>query len=236
MPDLTRRSEEIEVMDDLNCSGVEVDQTLRELEFINIWLGGNDVTLGAIKKIFQDRPKEIVYTIGDVGCGGGDMLHLIHKWAHHKNFRLKLIGIDANPNIISYAIKHSARFPGMQFESMNIFSDQFKELKFDVIIGTLFFHHFRDDQLISFFKSLKNQVKVALVINDIHRHFLAYHSIKILTQLFSKSPMVKNDAPLSVHRAFRKEELQRILAEAGYDKFSIKWCWAFRWRVIVYMQ
>ncbi|MDQ2657524.1 MAG: SAM-dependent methyltransferase, partial [Bacteroidota bacterium] len=67
----------------------------------------------------------------------------------------------------------------------------------------------------------------------IHRHWLAYYSIKWLTRMFSKSAMVRHDAPLSVHRAFRKSELEEILRRAGLVDYKIKWRWAFRWQVIV---
>ena len=53
--------------------------------------------------------------------------------------------------------------------------------------------------------------KHGFFINDLHRHPLAYHSIRILTSLFSKSYLVKNDAPLSVLRGFKKKELEDLL-------------------------
>jgi hypothetical protein len=62
----------------------------------------------------------------------------------------------------------------------------------------------------------------------------AYHSIRILTSLFSKSYLVKNDAPLSVLRGFKKRELTTLLDKAGISKYTIKWRWAFRWLVIVH--
>ena len=38
-------------MDDLEYSGEMMDRTLYELELINKWLGGNDVTLSGIKQM-----------------------------------------------------------------------------------------------------------------------------------------------------------------------------------------
>ncbi len=46
--------------------------------------------------------------------------------------------------------------------------------------------------------------------------------------------MVKFDAPLSVLRAFKKEELENILTDATISKFKIDWKWAFRWRVLAF--
>lgn len=233
MPDFSKRSEGIEIMDDLNCSGEVVDQTLRELEVINTWLGGNQVTINGIAKLFKHIRSSKEITIIDVGCGGGDMLRLIDRWARKKNKKVKLIGIDANPNIIAFAKENLKDLPHIELKAIDIFSEEFQSLKCDIVIGTLFFHHFSQQQLGLFFTKLKKQVCVGVVINDIHRHTLAYHSIKMLTSLFSKSAMVKFDAPLSVLRAFTKSELKEILLNAGITPYTIQWKWAFRWQVVV---
>jgi len=44
MSQFAQRSREKEIMDDLDCSGPVLEQTLRELKTINRWLGGNGVT------------------------------------------------------------------------------------------------------------------------------------------------------------------------------------------------
>ncbi|HOX81986.1 MAG TPA: methyltransferase domain-containing protein [Chryseolinea sp.] len=233
MPDFSKRSEGIEIMDDLQCSGEVVDQTLRELEVINTWLGGNQVTINGLAKLLKDSDPSKEITILDVGCGGGDILRLIDAWAKRKNKKVKLVGIDANPNIIAFAKNNLNDLPHVQFESIDIFSSEFQSITCDVVIGTLFFHHFSQHQLSLFFSGLKKQVRIGIVINDIHRHALAYYSIKILTSLFSKSAMVKFDAPLSVLRAFTKSELIEILTKAKMRNFSIHWKWAFRWQVVM---
>ncbi len=227
------RSEQIEIMDDLNCQGEVVDQTLRELETINALLGGNYVTINGIKKLLQHNVTSGSISVVDLGCGGGDILKLISSWAKKKNLKLDLTGIDANPNIIRFAQNNSTSFPQIQYETVDIFSNEFKSKKFDVIIGTLFFHHFSSNELIRFFEKAKDQATLGIVINDIHRHWLAYYSIKLLTKLFSKSAMVKFDAPLSVLRAFRRKELIKILEKSGIKNYSLKWMWAFRWQVVI---
>jgi 2-polyprenyl-3-methyl-5-hydroxy-6-metoxy-1,4-benzoquinol methylase len=233
MVDLSVRSPQIEIMDDLNCSGEVVNQTLRELETINTLLGGNHVTINGIKQLLKNRISTKPLVIGDLGCGGGDILKLIDQWSKRKNISLSLIGIDANPNIIDFAKKNSVDFPNIQYEAVDIFSDAFRKKEFDIVIGTLFFHHFDKTQLVEFFRQVKTQVRVGVVINDIHRHWFAFHSIRLLTKIFSRSAMVKFDAPLSVLRAFKKNELVEILEMAGIKNFTLRWMWAFRWQVIV---
>ncbi|MCD9016367.1 methyltransferase domain-containing protein [Parachryseolinea silvisoli] len=233
MPNFSARSTEIEIMDDLLCAGEVVHQTLRELEFINKWLGGNAVTITALERLLKDCPTTGTITIVDLGCGGGEMLRIVHQWAAKKAIPVKLIGIDANPHIIAFAEQNLQNLPEIEFLSLDIFSKEFKNLRFDVVLGTLFYHHFNDDQLTAFFKNLRDQATKGIIINDIHRHPLAYYSIKWLTTLFSRSPMVKFDAPLSVLRAFKKKEMARILKNAGIQDFHLQWKWAFRWRVII---
>jgi 2-polyprenyl-3-methyl-5-hydroxy-6-metoxy-1,4-benzoquinol methylase len=227
------RSTGIEIMDDLDCEGEVVDQTLRELDFINHWLGGNAVTLDGLRSLWKDIPKDKKTSIADLGCGSGEMLRLIAQLAKKEKREIALTGIDANPNITSYAREKSIDFKNIQLEVTNIFSDEFRQREFDIILGTLFLHHFTEEELIGFFSSLKNQARYGIIINDIHRHPLAYYSIKILTQLFSKSAMVKFDAPLSVLRAFKKKELENILQNAGIKKYQLKWKWAFRWQLVI---
>ncbi len=233
MASLQNRSAEIEIMDDLDCRGEVVDQTLRELDFINQWLGGNAVTLNALRKVLKSHSKNQEISIADLGCGSGEMLRLIARRASRENRPLKLLGIDANPNIIEFAKAHSLKFSNISFEAVNIFSKEFRERKFDVVLSTLFLHHFTEVQLVDIFKSLNQQTKIGIIVNDIHRHPLAFYSIKWLTQLFSKSAMVKFDAPLSVQRAFTKTELADILFKAGITNYQLKWKWAFRWQLIV---
>lgn len=229
----SKRSAGIEIMDNLDCSGEVVHQTLRELDFINQWLGGNAVTVDAVKSVMNQLPKEQSLTIVDLGCGSGEMLKILARLARKQNRKAALTGVDANANIIAYARKHTERFPEIEYEAIDILSDSFRKRKFDIVIATLFFHHFSTEELISFFSRLKKQTNEAIIVNDIHRHALAFYSIRWLTRLFSKSSMVRYDAPLSVLRAFKKEELKEILMKAGIENYSLRWKWAFRWQLII---
>ena len=83
MGKFAQRSEEKELMDDLNFSGGELNQTLRELKTINRWLGGNYVTTSGLAKIFNRYPQDS-YTVADIGCGGGDMIRVMDDWAKNQ--------------------------------------------------------------------------------------------------------------------------------------------------------
>lgn len=231
--DFSSRSEAIELMDDLACNGEVVNQTLRELDFINQWLGGNQITISALKEAWRSIPENQTITIADLGCGSGEMLRLIAALAVKANRKVQLIGFDANPEIVKYAQDYSKDFSNISFESLNVFSEEFQKREFDIVLATLFMHHFHDEELKGLLASLKRQSRYAIIINDIHRHPLAYYSIKLLTQLFSRSAMVKFDAPLSVLRAFKRHEWKQIMDLIVQKDYSLSWKWAFRWKLVI---
>lgn len=224
-----KRSYEEELMDDLSASGEVIDKTLQELDTINRLLGGNQVTTNGLQLLRNSAEK---LTIADLGCGSGAMLKIMAKWAAREGVEVELIGFDANPNIIDFARNACNGHENIHFIVEDIFGEEFKKRRFDIIVCTLFTHHFHEQDLISIFKQFKSQSKAGVVINDLHRHWFAYYSIKALTQLFSRSSMVKNDGPLSVKRAFKRKELLDILTKAEIPVKHLSWQWAFRWQLV----
>jgi len=228
--DLSYRSHEEEIMDDLSDNSPALYQALRELDIINHWLGGNAITLNAVKRTLLSQTKE-EWVIADLGCGSGEILLKIAKWCRNQNIKVQLQGFDANPNVIAYAKKHCKAYPEISFQTENIFSEEFKGRKFDVITCTLFLHHFPQDELIGLLQQFHEQ-SGKVIINDLHRHPFAYYSIKWITYFFSKSSMVQNDACLSVWRAFKRSEWKEMLKKADIKQYDLGWRWAFRWKLI----
>jgi 2-polyprenyl-3-methyl-5-hydroxy-6-metoxy-1,4-benzoquinol methylase len=232
---LRQRSEEEELMDDLDSSGEVIEQTLQELEVINRLLGGNRLSWKGLEQLIKAYPQE-AYTLLDIGCGGGDLLILMARWAKRKGHNIQFIGIDANPNIVKYAEENCAHYPEISFRCLNIFDEEFAELDCDFLHASLFTHHFTQPQLVELFQVFKKQAQLGIVINDLHRHSLAYYSIKLLTRFFSKSPMVRHDAALSVARSFRKADWKEIVRAVKFTDYKLMWKWAFRWKLIIYNQ
>jgi ubiquinone/menaquinone biosynthesis C-methylase UbiE len=237
MPNLSYRSNEKELIDDLELDNDALRQNLEELALINKYLGGNQVTTSGLSRLLPNSlitNPQFPITIADLGCGGGDMLMVMADWAKKKGINAQFIGIDANDFMIDFGTKRTANYPNISYLHQDIYSDNFKEKSFDIVTMTLFCHHFSDESLVTLLQQLKKQTRIGIVINDIHRHWFAYHSIAWITKLFLKSYLVKNDAKLSVWRAFVRQDLEKIIQNSGFTKYSIRWKWAFRWEVILY--
>jgi SAM-dependent methyltransferase len=230
---LRERASGPELMDDLTLASDALRQNLDELETINTWLGGYAPVLNALARL---RPRFLSgrpVRVADLGSGGGDTLRHIARWAHKNAVPVELMGIDANPFMLEYAGAKSQPYPEISYQQFDIFSPQFQAQSYDVITCSLFCHHFTDDELVPLLRQWQQQAQVAVVINDLHRHWLAYYSIKWLTRLLGGSYLVQHDAPLSVARGFRRQDWVRLLARAGVERYKVRWRWAFRWQVII---
>lgn len=228
---LRQRSHQPELLDGSNISRTDLYQNLKELDTVNRFLGGNHLTLKGCSRLIKN--KKHIYTIADFGCGSGDTLRTINDWGNKNGFSFKLTGIDINADTINYAKGKSKNHPDINFICADYKADVIQNMKFDIILNCLFCHHLNDDELQSFINMIHANSNTGFIINDLHRHWMAYWSIKIITGIFSKSPLVKNDAPLSVWRAFKKEELEILLKKAGIRKYYLRWKWAFRYLAVV---
>ena len=225
------RTDKEELMDDFSIGGDLLRDTLDKLENINRWLGGNLMTVKSLKKVLSNHPKEQEVVIADIGCGHGDILRDVAKFGRKNGYKMKLIGIDANPTAIAYANELSAEFPEISFKTEDIFSDKFKNREFDVVLATLFLHHFKEPQLVSFLKNTLKQTKIAVIVNDLHRHKLAYYLFMLLSA-FIKNKMIIEDGLTSVLRGFKRNDLERISKKLKV-KALISWKWAFRFQWIL---
>ena len=231
MIDLSVRSYKKELLDDSSIPFADIQQNMKELNIINKYLGGHKITIDGIKKLIpkQEAGKPIV--ICEIGCGGGDNLKAIEKYCRKKNITAVFIGIDIKPECIAFARQ---QYPGL--DAQWIISDYlqvvFVKEKPDIIFSSLFCHHFTDDELTIMLQWMMSNAAKGFFINDLQRHPFAYYSIKWITKIFSRSYMVKNDAPLSVSRGFTRNEWEKILNTAGIKNFIIEWKWAFRYLIV----
>ena len=229
MTDFSKRSNQTELIDRKDIPFVEIRQNLKELDFINTHLGGHTITTEGFEKLAGDK-KDI--SVCEIGCGGGDNLNAIYRCCSKKNMHLKLIGVDINPYCVDYARKNTP------VDHNNFIISDYKDVDFGndkpgIIFTSLFCHHFSDEELITMLQWMRSNSNPGFFINDLHRHPVAYYFIKLTTALFSRSRLVKNDAPVSVSKGFIKKEWKSILDKAGITGYSIQWKWAFRHLIIV---
>jgi 2-polyprenyl-3-methyl-5-hydroxy-6-metoxy-1,4-benzoquinol methylase len=231
MPDLSHRSYEKELLDRNDIPFNDIKRNMQELEVINARLGGHAITLEGLKQILQGKKEP--FSICEIGCGGGDNLKVISYWCNKRKISVKLSGIDINNDCIEYAGENCRELRSVQFIASDYRQVEFRDNKPEIIFSSLFCHHLNDEQFVDMLLWCKRNSGRGFFINDLHRNLVAWFSIKLLSRLFSKSYLVKHDAPLSVKRGFKRKELAGLLQKAGIRNYRIQWKWAFRWLIVI---
>ena len=224
---LQHRSYQKELLDSDDIPFDDIRQNMQELNTINTLLGGHRITIKGFTCLCEKRNQ---IHVCEIGCGGGDNLFAIYRWCKKHGVDVSFTGIDMKEECIFFAktktaLQHCTNWIVSDYRSV-VFDN-----KPDIIFSSLFCHHFTDEELILQLQWMKEQSSVGFFINDLQRYPLAYYSIKILTRLFSKSYLVKNDAPLSVARGFHKKDWHRLFAQAKIRLYQMQWQWAFRYLI-----
>ncbi len=227
-PDFSRRSNRKELLDGDDIPFQDIARNMRELDFINTWLGGHAISVEGLRRLSRGR-KQI--SICEIGCGGGDNLRVLARWCRKQGIAARVTGIDYNAHCVSVAKERWADGPAEWVHA------DYREVVFsghrpDIIFSSLFCHHFTDEALIGQISWMEEQAGLGWFINDLQRHPLAYYSIRLLTAGFSKSYLVRSDAPLSVLRGFHRREWEALLDQAVRGRYTLEWKWAFRWLIV----
>jgi ubiquinone/menaquinone biosynthesis C-methylase UbiE len=197
--DFGRRSREPELMDDLRRPEREFAAAYRELTIINRRLGG----IRAIERFLPRASGNANLLMLDVAAGACDVSEALLRTRSSR-----IVVLDMNIK----GLKLADRAWPVVGDALEL---PFPADTFDVVMASLFFHHLSDDSCVRVLQQMWRIAKRRVLVNDLHRHPLAYVSIRALTVLFSHSRMVRHDGPVSVLRAFRPHELLDIGRRAG---------------------
>jgi SAM-dependent methyltransferase len=231
LPDLTQRSEALELMDDRSIGGAELVETLADLRLINRLLGAAWPTLEGVQRLWQEAGQPAHLSILDVGAGSGDVNRRLLNWAARRNVQLQVTLMDIHPDTCRVAQTYYRDEPRIQVQQGDVF--QLAPHQADIVTASLFLHHFPAAQLPVVLQLLLQAARLGVVINDLHRHWLAWASIRVLTCLFSRNRLIRHDAPLSVRRGFHPADFDRLREWPELASLSYTWRPLFRYLVII---
>ncbi|MGE5395271.1 MAG: methyltransferase domain-containing protein [Candidatus Saccharibacteria bacterium] len=229
MVSFKNRAFQPELMDGPGIPASLLHHNLGELDILNRYFGGHFISMEGIRQLMTDRTR--TYHIVDLGCGSGDVLKYIARWARSNSFTVKLTGVDINADAIDYLTRNCSAFP----EIKGVVSSYKEYLslmhKIDIVHCSLFCHHLNEQELLKLFQELKKS-SCGFIINDLQRSLIAYWGAWVLPRLLNGTYLSKHDGPVSVQNAFTKEELLHLLHSAGVEDVEVKWRWPFRYLVI----
>lgn len=205
----------------------EYVECLKKLFFINKFLGFFRGTLKILKKYSQHS------TLLDIGCGGGLFILNLSRFFPH----MQMHGIDISRQAIDEA-QLSLHSWKKNKPNLRVFfqwqqQEQLVKNSFDIILATLVCHHLDDNDLVLFLRQTYIAARQAVIINDLHRHHLSYVLYKLICPCFLKNRLIIHDGLISIRRGFIRSEWKLLLQKAGIKNYELKWCFPFRWRLIL---
>lgn len=227
MFDFTTRNTDPEAMDDLFVPLDTLGKVYDDINRSNRLLGGNRITLNAVKQMVADYPQES-YTVFDVGCGDGEMLRQLVLWARRHKVQLYCTGIDLNEKSLAIARGKSGDFPEIRYVKQDVLHLG-AELSCDILLCTLTMHHFSDGQIPIFLRRFVEMAKIGVLINDLQRSRLAYVLFKLFSLIFIRTKIAKGDGTISIKSGFTRKELKAFSRSLPEKRHVIQWKWAFRY-------
>jgi trans-aconitate methyltransferase len=221
VPDMSRRAQPAdlpELMDEPS-SRADLIACLHDLAQVNALLRGHRPTFKWLNQFAATRQQLIIL---DVGCGDGDALRKTAQWAKEKRIEARLIGLDLNPETVSIAKEATPQRYNIDFVAANVFDYQPRQ-PVDLIVSSLFTHHLNDDEIVRFIGWMESNARLGWFVNDLSRAETPYLLFKLLAKAARWHRFVQHDGPVSVARAFKPDDWQRLCAAAGLadDAYSI---------------
>ena len=209
------RSTQPERIDTGDYTEEEYRTFLREIRFINRWIGDR----WALQKSLLRRVAELdlkEFSVLDVGAGSGEILTEIARFARRRNSNAFLVGLDLNEmSVESIAAERGAygEINSVRGDALNL---PFAEGSFDFAICSLFTHHFTDDGVVEIMREMMRVSRRGIYVIDLHREPGAYRMYKLFCAVFRISKLVRDDGLLSIKKAFQPEELGELAKRAGF--------------------
>jgi SAM-dependent methyltransferase len=210
--DFGRRAQLTERMDE-PCAREEMRACLRELARVNRWLLAYRPTLDWLNSLRLERLQQPIRIL-DIGCGYGDTLRRIEKWAHARRIAVELTGLDLHPDAASIAQEASRIGSRIEWITCDVFS--YKPVRAPhLVVSSLFTHHLADDEVVRFLRWMESYASLGWFINDLSRAPIPYHLFRWFARIMRLHPFVQSDGPVSIARAFRAHDWRRLCAAAG---------------------
>jgi SAM-dependent methyltransferase len=230
-PDLSRRSTESEWLDDASMNPAELERVLRDLARFNGTMLGRRVVISWLHRAIDDTPHGETLTLVDVGCGYGDLLRAIRRWARRRGVPMKLFGLDLSGETIRIAGATTDQADQIDYQVGDVFDFQ-SNTAIDIVVSSLLTHHLSDQLIVEFLRWMERTARKGWLIYDLQRHFVPYHFIGAAGAVLRLHPTVVHDGRISVARSLTRGEWQARLTAAGIPRDAVDLRW-FLFRIVI---
>jgi ubiquinone/menaquinone biosynthesis C-methylase UbiE len=199
----------LELMDDPAVDPAELARNFDDIERANRWFGGRAPVL---REVFASAAESLL----DVGCGSGDIARALRAEARRRGRRLDVVGLDHSQTVLAIARARSQGDASLRFVHGDGTALPFPDRSFDIVTCNLALHHFEPDEAVAVLREMRRVARTAPLVCDLLRSKLAHAAARLYVSLLATSPLTRNDAPLSVRRAYTPVEAEDLARRAGW--------------------
>jgi ubiquinone/menaquinone biosynthesis C-methylase UbiE len=195
---------------------------LRDLRRVNAVFGGASLSFRAIRAILAARgPREGVadFRVLDVGTGAADIpLRLVRArgpWAS-----IHVTAVDSRAEVIEAAQRLDRSLGHRRDITLSVADGRrlpFGDDEFDVAHASLVLHHLQPCEAVAFARELDRVARLGVVINDLQRGLVHYVGAWLLLHGMTRNAFTLHDGPMSVRRAYTRDEARGLVEAAGLE-------------------
>jgi ubiquinone/menaquinone biosynthesis C-methylase UbiE len=206
----------------------ELDQrtlraNFRDLARVNRLVGGSALTWRALRPLLGAASGGLPFRLLDVGSGLADIPRALVARASAAGLRLQVVATDTRPEIVALARDHVADVPGITVELGSPVGIGAAGKSADVAHCSLVLHHLEKEDAVALLREMARVSSRAVIVNDLDRGRVWWLLAWLLTRVTTLNRYTRNDAPLSVRRAYRPDEVRSMAAAAGLREVARYW-------------
>lgn len=224
---LDSRSNAHELLDGRDCDAQEIPGILRACAMANRFFGGTRVVRKFLEAEFTRVPMKRPLRVLDIGSGDGSIPLAVSRWARKRGHDVELVCLERNPHAARLARQAvvAANDSRVRVVEGDVFTHRPDE-PYDCAIGSLFFHHLADEEILAMLDRLRTFVRRSVLLNDLQRCVACYAGCVLMSLRFSRA--VRHDAILSIRRGFRRGSLLRLFRRMKGVSASVTRYWFCR--------
>jgi len=209
----------VELMDLPDADPGELARTLRDLAWINRWLGGTRLVRRHLEPFLHGRGTPV--RILDVATGYADIPRAIVRWGRRRGLPVEVEAVDHHDAILQLARQASAAYPEIRFRQGDALLLPCPDESFDIVLASLVLHHMEGEQTVRVLRELSRVARRAVLVNDLRRGYWPFLVTRTSLYLVSRNRLIHHDGPLSVRRGFLPGELVALAREAGWPRVRV---------------
>ncbi len=217
-PDFRQRAQLTERMDE-PCSREELRACLRHLALVNRLSMGDRPQLNWLNTFVPPPVTQPIHIL-DAGCGYGDGLRRIERWAHARGIAMELTGLDINPDTVAIATEASPPASAIRWIAADVFEYTPRQ-PVHLVVSSLFTHHLSEADVVRFIQWMERHAQLGWFINDLSRAAIPYHLLQVFSKLARLHPFVQHDGPVSIARSFVPQDWQRMCAASSLNAGAV---------------